>query len=54
VIRNLPVIAQTAIPLSLSNVFMSFAAFCRQRPLKLDYLWAAMCIMGAVYFIFRA
>lgn len=24
------------------------------RPLKLDYLWAAVCIMGAVYFIFRA
>ena len=33
---------------------------CRSRcstcgqPLKLDYLWAALCILGAVYFIFRA
>jgi hypothetical protein len=25
-----------------------------QQPLKLDYLWAALCIMGAVYFIFRS
>jgi uncharacterized protein (DUF486 family) len=23
-------------------------------PLKLDYLWAALCLMGAVYFVFRA
>jgi uncharacterized protein (DUF486 family) len=24
-----------------------------RQPLKLDYLWAALCIMGAVYFVFR-
>jgi uncharacterized protein (DUF486 family) len=24
-----------------------------KQPLKLDYLWASLCIMGAVYFIFR-
>jgi uncharacterized protein (DUF486 family) len=24
-----------------------------QQPLKLDYLWAGLCLMGAVYFIFR-
>ncbi len=30
------------------------ALFCMERPLKLDYLWAALCIMGAVYFIFRS
>ena len=24
------------------------ALFCMERPLKLDYLWAALCIMGAV------
>lgn len=24
------------------------------QPLKLDYLWAALCIVGAVYFVFRA
>lgn len=26
---------------------------CRRQPIKLDYLWASLCIMGAVYFIFR-
>jgi len=25
-----------------------------REPIKLDYLWAALCIMGAVYFIFRS
>jgi uncharacterized protein len=25
-----------------------------QKPLKLDYLWAALCILGAVYFVFRS
>ena len=34
-------------------VFVPFALFYMQQPLKLDYLWAAVCIMGAVYFIFR-
>ena len=35
-------------------VFVPFAVFYMQQPLKLDYLWAALCIMGAVYFIFRS
>ena len=34
-------------------VFVPFALFYMQQPLKLDYLWATLCIMGAVYFIFR-
>ena len=34
-------------------VFVPFAIFYMQQPLKLDYLWAALCIVGAVYFIFR-
>ena len=34
-------------------VFVPFAVFYMNQPLKLDYLWAALCIMGAVYFIFR-
>ncbi|MEO8628904.1 MAG: DMT family protein [Betaproteobacteria bacterium] len=34
-------------------VFAPFALFYMHQPLKLDYLWAALCIMGAVYFIFR-
>lgn len=35
-------------------VFVPFALFYMKQPLKLDYLWAALCIMGAVYFIFRS
>ena len=34
-------------------VFVPFAIFYMQQPLKWDYLWAALCMMGAVYFIFR-
>ena len=36
------------------SVFVPFAVFYMKQPLKLDYLWAALCIMGAVYFIFRS
>jgi uncharacterized protein (DUF486 family) len=28
--------------------------FYMEQPLKLDYLWAALCMVGAAYFIFRA
>ena len=34
-------------------VFVPFVLFYMQQPLKLDYLWAALCMLGAVYFIFR-
>ena len=34
-------------------VFVPFAVFYLRQPLKLDYLWAALCILGAVYFMFR-
>lgn len=34
-------------------VFVPFALFYMQQPLKLDFLWAALCLCGAVYFIFR-
>jgi uncharacterized protein len=36
------------------TVFVPFVIFYMQQPLKLDYLWAALCILGAVYFIFRS
>ena len=36
------------------SVFVPFAVFYLKEPLKLDYLWAALCIMGAVYFVFRS
>jgi hypothetical protein len=35
-------------------VFVPFAMIYMQQPLKLDYLWAALCLLGAVYFIFRS
>ena len=34
-------------------VFVPFAVYYMRQPLKLDYLWAALCIVGAVYFMFR-
>ena len=36
------------------SVFVPFAMLYMNEPFKLDYLWAALCIMGAVYFIFRS
>ena len=35
------------------SVFVPFALLYMGEPLKLDYLWAALCLVGAVYFIFR-
>ena len=36
------------------SVFVPFVVFYMNQPLKLDYLWAGLCILGAVYFIFRS
>jgi hypothetical protein len=35
-------------------VFVPFAVLYMNQPLKLDYLYAALCLLGAVYFIFRS
>ena len=35
------------------SVFVPFAVLYMDQPFKLDYLWAALCLLGAVYFIFR-
>ena len=43
-------IMQEAITLT---VFVPFAVLYMKQPMKLDYLWAAVCVMGAVYFVFR-
>ena len=43
-------ILQEAVTLA---VFVPFAVLYMKAPLKLDYLWAALCILGAVYFMFR-
>jgi uncharacterized protein (DUF486 family) len=34
-------------------VFVPFAILYMKQPVKLDYLWASFCIVGAVYFVFR-
>jgi uncharacterized protein (DUF486 family) len=34
------------------SVFVPFSIFYLQEPIKLNYLWAALCICGAVYFVF--
>jgi hypothetical protein len=34
-------------------VFIPFVVLYMKQPMKLDYLWAALCMLGAVYFIFR-
>lgn len=44
-------IVQEVITLS---VFVPFSYFYMKEPLKLDYLWAGLCLFGAVYFMFRA
>jgi uncharacterized protein (DUF486 family) len=36
------------------SVFVPFAVFYLKEPLKLDYLWAGLCMLGAVYFMFRS
>jgi uncharacterized protein (DUF486 family) len=35
------------------SVFIPFSLYYMQQPLKMDYLWAGFCLLGAVYFIFR-
>ena len=35
------------------TIFVPFAVIYMNQPLKLDFLWAGLCLMGAVYFIFR-
>lgn len=44
-------IVQEAITLT---VFVPFAMLYMDQPFKLDYVWAGLCLVGAVYFIFRA
>ena len=34
-------------------VFVPFAVLYMGQPVKLDFLWAGLCLLGAVYFIFR-
>jgi len=36
------------------SVFIPFAVFYMKQPVKLDFVWAGVCMMGAVYFMFRS
>jgi uncharacterized protein len=36
------------------TVFIPFSVIYLKEPLKLDYLWAGLCLLGAVYFMFRS
>jgi len=44
-------IIQEAIALS---VFVPFSMYYLKEPLKLDYLWAGFCLLGAIFFMFRS
>ena len=46
--------AGTFIARILLSLFVPFAMFYMNEPFKLDYVWAALCLIGAVYFIFRS
>lgn len=35
------------------SVFVPFAVFYMKQPIKLDFLWAGLCMVGAVFFVFR-
>jgi uncharacterized protein (DUF486 family) len=35
------------------SIFVPFSVFYLREPLKFDYLWAGLCLLGAVYFMFR-
>ena len=49
-------LAQLKIPQEVITlaVFVPFALVYMKQPLKLDFLWAGLCLVGAVYFVFRA
>jgi len=36
------------------SIFVPFSVMYLKEPLKLDYLWAGLCLIGAVYFMFRS
>jgi len=49
----LPAVPTMIVLLAASNVFVPFVLLYMRQPLKLDYLWASLCMLGAVYFMFR-
>ena len=47
------IVIRTVGLLLISNVFMTFAWLYMKEPVRLNYLWAGLCMLGAVYFVFR-
>ncbi len=47
------VVIRTVGLLLISNVFMTFAWLYLMEPVRLNYLWAGLCMLGAVHFVFR-
>jgi uncharacterized protein len=41
-------------PITTHPVFVPFAVLYMDQPVKLDFVWAGLCLTGAVYFIFRS
>lgn len=52
-LHAMPVLLETTLPSICSNVVVRFAVLFMKQPLKLNDFWAALCICGAVYFVFR-
>jgi uncharacterized protein (DUF486 family) len=48
-----PAVPTTILLLTASNAFVPLVLLCMRQPLKLDCLWASLCMLGAVYFMFR-
>ncbi len=46
---SIPAVPTTILLLVASNVFIHYM----RQPLKLDCLWSSLCMLGAVYFMFR-
>ena len=44
---------KTAQEIITLTVFVPFAIFYMGQPMKMDFLWAGLCLLGAVYFMFR-
>jgi uncharacterized protein (DUF486 family) len=55
-LRSAPLYGQLKITQEIITlaVFVPFSIFYMREQPKLDYLWAALCILGAAYFIFRS
>jgi uncharacterized protein (DUF486 family) len=51
-VMSLPQLKLTQEVITLA-VFVPFSMLYMKQPVKLDFLWAGFCLMGAVYFVFR-